>query len=98
MRRQEESKNSGNPQTGRQQLQAVPRPEPVHSSSGFFRCVSADLKLTATMGVLNILRKHGQRFFAISLRLLSVLQLLTGLGFIGFSCYLHFPPEDSLTL
>lgn len=43
-------------------------------------------------------RRHSQRVFAFWMRLLSVVQLLTGLGFIGFSCYLHTPPEDSLTL
>lgn len=44
------------------------------------------------------MRKRGQRFFSVNLRILSVLQLLTGVGFIGFACYLSTPPDDSLTL
>ena len=44
------------------------------------------------------LRRNSQKFFAIALRVCTVLQLLTGLGFIGFACYLSLPPADSLTL
>lgn len=44
------------------------------------------------------LRSNSQKIFAIALRVLTVLQLFTGLGFIGFACYLSIPPDDSLTL
>lgn len=39
-----------------------------------------------------------QQVFGLHLRVLSVLQLLTGIALIVFSVFLQFPPGDSLTL
>lgn len=42
--------------------------------------------------------QRGSRFLALQLRIMSVLQLLAGGGYIGVAVMLQFPPGDPLTL
>ena len=42
--------------------------------------------------------ERGSRFLALQLRLMSVLQLLAGVGYIVRAVFLQFPPGDPLTL